>query len=113
MLKLIVLYREMQFGGIAHSCLFVNERGDLLVALSDQVALVRFQDYLPPSVLQEMLTVDFWTDDVEETAKAFDSDVDVWGLNPAKPIVSEDIEPKVTGSRYDFSRSCQLCAEMF
>ena len=76
----------MQFGGIAFSCLFANERGDLLVALSDQVALVRFQDYLPPSVLQEMLTLDSWTDDVEETAKAFDAEVDVWGVNTVKPI---------------------------
>jgi hypothetical protein len=89
----------MQFGGVAHSCLFANERGDLLVALSDQVALVRFQDYLPPSVLQEMLKIESWNDDVEETAKAFDSDVDVWGVNTAKPTVSDDIEAKVTRSR--------------
>lgn len=90
----------MQFGGIVHSCLFVNERGDILVALSDQVALVRFQDYLPPSVLQEILAIDTWSDDVEETAKGFDSEIDVWGVYTAKPTTSSDNRVKDTESRY-------------
>ena len=90
----------MQFGGIVYSCLFVNERGDILIALPDQVALVRFQDYLPPSVLQEILTIDSWNDDVEETVKGFDSEIDVWGVYTAKPTTSSDSRVKDPESRY-------------
>jgi hypothetical protein len=88
----------MQFGGSVLSCAFLNDRGDLLVGLPDQVALVRFQDYLPPFVLEDILAQDFWVDDVEESAKDFDANIDVWGISSQDPVIRV-VETEVSISR--------------
>ncbi|KAJ3412758.1 hypothetical protein HDV05_000279 [Chytridiales sp. JEL 0842] len=71
------LLREIQFGEAIHSVCFCNDRGDLLVGQTDQVVLVRIQDYLPLNILSEVLVRD-WTDDVVETPPEFDPSIDFW-----------------------------------
>eukprot|EP00842_Homolaphlyctis_polyrhiza_P006060 jgi/Hompol1/6455/HPOL_002272-RA len=73
------LIREMQFGDSTWSVTFANPRGDLLVGLSDQIALVQVQDYLPAKYLLRLIECD-WTDDVVESVTMFDANLDFWKL---------------------------------
>jgi hypothetical protein len=75
------LLREIQFNELIRTICFCNPRGDLLVGLADQVALVRVQDYMPLQILNEILSKpDGWSDDLLEACKQFDSAVDFWEL---------------------------------
>ncbi|KAJ2998130.1 WD repeat-containing protein 87 [Globomyces sp. JEL0801] len=69
------LIREIQFNQNLSSISFANDRGDLLVGLSNQISLVKIQDYLPPGILKQMATMDF-PDDSIEVAKVFDQTVE-------------------------------------
>ncbi|KAI8922681.1 hypothetical protein BC831DRAFT_418144 [Entophlyctis helioformis] len=73
------LMREMQFNEAVTSICFANARADLLVGLSDQIALVQIQDYLPAKQLLQLLERD-WIDDVIESSTTFDATLDFWKL---------------------------------
>ncbi|KAI8916029.1 WD40-repeat-containing domain protein [Gorgonomyces haynaldii] len=77
------LVREIQFNEPIASMCIANKRGDLLVGLSDQISLVRIQDYIPPNVLQTMITKEL-TDDIQEAPLAFDSQLEFWNLQYEK-----------------------------
>ncbi|TPX75061.1 hypothetical protein CcCBS67573_g03666 [Chytriomyces confervae] len=74
------LVREIQFNEIVSSVCFNNPRGDLLVALSSQLILVRVHDYLPNQYLADLVIKDAWEDDPIESPKQFDSDLDFWEM---------------------------------
>ncbi|KAI9206126.1 uncharacterized protein BJ171DRAFT_612718 [Polychytrium aggregatum] len=74
------LLREIQFGEPIYSVCFCNQRGDLLVGMSDQIALIRIQDYLPLQVLKSLLEAGEWIDDIIEAPTKFDSNLDFWSL---------------------------------
>ncbi|KAJ3100249.1 WD repeat-containing protein 87 [Phlyctochytrium planicorne] len=75
------LVREIQFNEPLSAVTFCNRRGDLLVGMSDQVALVRLQDYLPSHYLGLLIAHgDSWVDDVVEYPHKFDSGLDFWEL---------------------------------
>ncbi|KAJ3300052.1 hypothetical protein HDU76_006168, partial [Blyttiomyces sp. JEL0837] len=75
------LVREIQFNEPIYSVCFCNHRGDLLVGMKDQVALVRVQDYLPMHLLGELLGNPLgWPDDPVERPANFDSTLDFWEL---------------------------------
>ncbi|KAJ3043529.1 WD repeat-containing protein 87 [Rhizophlyctis rosea] len=75
------LIREIQFAEPLQSIAFANARADLLVGMSDQVALVRMQDYIPNSHLAAVIeSPEAWTDDLVETSRMFDSNLDFWAL---------------------------------
>ncbi|KAL2915602.1 hypothetical protein HK105_204787 [Polyrhizophydium stewartii] len=73
------LAREMQFENPMWSVCFGNARGDLMVGLSDQIALVQVQDYLPAKYLLRLLERD-WPDDPIESSTTFDAALDFWKL---------------------------------
>jgi hypothetical protein len=71
--------REIQFNEPLYSVAFNNARGDLLIGLSDQIALVKVQDYLPHSYLADLLSEpSCWIDDEIEKSDDFDTSVDFW-----------------------------------
>nr|KAJ3421636.1 WD repeat-containing protein 87 [Polyrhizophydium stewartii] len=70
---------EMQFENPMWSVCFGNARGDLMVGLSDQIALVQVQDYLPAKYLLRLLERD-WPDDPIESSTTFDAALDFWKL---------------------------------
>ncbi|KAJ3414229.1 hypothetical protein HDV05_006846 [Chytridiales sp. JEL 0842] len=73
------LIREIQFNEPLRTLCFCNNRGDLLVGLADQVALVRIPDYMPLNLLTEILSNPRgWPDDLIESTKHFDSAFDFW-----------------------------------
>ncbi|KAJ1337046.1 hypothetical protein BSLG_006806 [Batrachochytrium salamandrivorans] len=72
-----ILIREMQFSDTTKSICFANPRGDLLVGISDQIALVQVHDYLPEKYLL-MLSESNWPDDLIEAPMELDSGVDFW-----------------------------------
>ncbi|KAH9245610.1 hypothetical protein BASA81_016884 [Batrachochytrium salamandrivorans] len=72
-----ILIREMQFSDTTKSICFANPRGDLLVGISDQIALVQVHDYLPEKYLL-MLSESHWPDDLIEAPMELDSGVDFW-----------------------------------
>ncbi|KAJ3092885.1 WD repeat-containing protein 87 [Quaeritorhiza haematococci] len=76
------LVREIQFNEIVWSVCFANERGDLLVGMSEQIALVRMQDYLPLLVLKQAFDrgENGFQDDVFELPIMFDSNLDFWEI---------------------------------
>ncbi|KAJ3290608.1 WD repeat-containing protein 87 [Borealophlyctis nickersoniae] len=75
------LVREMQFNEPLGSVCFANHRGDLLIGMTDQVALIRVQDYLPAAYLRPLLeTRTAWIDDPIEAPTMFDSNLDFWQL---------------------------------
>ncbi|KAJ3241679.1 WD repeat-containing protein 87 [Chytriomyces hyalinus] len=74
------LVREIQFNEVVSSVCFNNPRGDLLVALSSQLILVRVHDYLPNQYLADLVIKDAWEDDPIESPKQFDSDLDFWEM---------------------------------
>ncbi|KAJ3153369.1 WD repeat-containing protein 87 [Irineochytrium annulatum] len=75
------LIREIQFNEPLTSVCFCNHRGDLLVGMTEQVALVRLQDYLPAQYLGILLeNPEGWADDILEVPKRFDSSLDFWEL---------------------------------
>ncbi|TPX68035.1 hypothetical protein SpCBS45565_g03331 [Spizellomyces sp. 'palustris'] len=82
------LVREIQFNEAIPSIKFANARGDLLVSLSDQITLVRMQDYLPHSYLKRAAHMDF-SDDPQETPLPFDTSVDFW-----ERVYEKDIREK-------------------
>ena len=57
----------------------MNQRGDLIVGLSHQIALVKMQDYLPFSLQRVAMELNFM-DDPLELAIMFDATVDFWSL---------------------------------
>ncbi|KAJ1336280.1 hypothetical protein BSLG_007424 [Batrachochytrium salamandrivorans] len=67
-----ILIREMQFSDTTKSICFANPRGDLLVGISDQIALVQVHDYLPEKYLL-MLSESHWPDDLIEAPMELDS----------------------------------------
>ncbi|KAL7751331.1 hypothetical protein RI367_003191 [Sorochytrium milnesiophthora] len=71
------LIREIQFGEPVTSFCFGNDRGDLLVGLQDQVACVRWQDYMPAAQLKIGQNHAFQSD-ILETPLVFDSSIDFW-----------------------------------
>ncbi|KAJ3161961.1 WD repeat-containing protein 87 [Geranomyces michiganensis] len=75
-----VLLREIQFAYPVTAVEFANPRGDLLVALSEELVTVRIQDYLPGPQLRTLLNAGPWVDDIVEDAATFDSGLDFWGL---------------------------------
>jgi hypothetical protein len=74
------LIRELNFGSPVYSVCFANERGDLLVGLVDQIAIVRLQDYLPDFVLKRLIAIDDIHDDEKESPASFDETVDFWSI---------------------------------
>ncbi|KAK5673346.1 hypothetical protein QVD99_000798 [Batrachochytrium dendrobatidis] len=93
------LIREMQFPGTAWSICFANPRGDLLVGLSDQIALVQVHEYLSTKNLLKLLEQD-WSDDIIEKSVAFDDNLDFWKHN-----WKQDADGKQTSSMWDFDES--------
>ncbi|TPX57208.1 hypothetical protein PhCBS80983_g03982 [Powellomyces hirtus] len=71
------LIREIQFNDTVRTVCFGNERGDIFVGISDQISLVRMQDYLPHHLLRIALTRTY-IDDPKEDSRPFDSNVDFW-----------------------------------
>lgn len=71
------LLRDIQFNEQIISLCFANRRGDLLIGLSDQISLVRIQDYLPAIMLQDYLSKSF-EDDNNEAPIDFDSGLEFW-----------------------------------
>ncbi|KAJ3085136.1 hypothetical protein HK102_000286, partial [Quaeritorhiza haematococci] len=71
------LLREILFNQPIAAVCFANSRGDLLIALRDQIAVVRIQDYLPPQLLKHALSLDFDDDEVE-IPFMFDSTINCW-----------------------------------
>ncbi|KAI8848626.1 hypothetical protein BC829DRAFT_417412 [Chytridium lagenaria] len=75
------LVREIQFNEPLSSVTFCNRRGDLLVGMSDQIALVKLQDFLPSHYLGLLLSQsEGWPDDPVEYPNKFDSGLDFWEL---------------------------------
>ncbi|KAJ3344555.1 WD repeat-containing protein 87 [Entophlyctis luteolus] len=72
-----LLLKEVQFGTLVQSICFCNKRGDLLVGLPDQVALLKMQDYFPPYLLQEIVNKPI-VDDLNEIPMTFDDTLDFW-----------------------------------
>ncbi|KAJ3029457.1 WD repeat-containing protein 87 [Rhizophlyctis rosea] len=71
------LIREIQFNEPITAICFANERGDLLVGLSDQISVVRMQDYMPVHLLRQASSISF-PDDAVESPLQFDSHLDFW-----------------------------------
>ncbi|KAI9190859.1 uncharacterized protein BJ171DRAFT_605914 [Polychytrium aggregatum] len=71
------LLREIQFNETILSILFCNDRGDLLVGLRDQIAVVAIQEYLPLALLRDVGQRVF-QDDPTEAPTAFDVNLDFW-----------------------------------
>ncbi|KAI8827898.1 hypothetical protein BC829DRAFT_189730 [Chytridium lagenaria] len=69
--------REIQCYHEVTSIAFSNPRGDLLLGLRNQIAIVWMQDYLPIKYLRQAVTINF-PDDVQESPKPFDSNLDFW-----------------------------------
>ncbi|KAJ3333228.1 WD repeat-containing protein 87 [Blyttiomyces sp. JEL0837] len=84
-------------------------RGDLLISLPDQIALVKIQDYLPIPMLSELMSFpDGWPDDQLENPVTFDKDLDFWEFyrlkleKDGKPVRKWHVEPyKYEGSLFD------------
>ncbi|KAI9349467.1 hypothetical protein DFJ73DRAFT_796190, partial [Zopfochytrium polystomum] len=75
------LARELQFNEAIFSVTFCNSRGDLLVGKSEEILLVRLQDYLPIHILREVYSrPQGWPDDIIESPSQFDSTIDFWEL---------------------------------
>ncbi|TPX65902.1 hypothetical protein CcCBS67573_g07987 [Chytriomyces confervae] len=75
------LLREVQFGSSVSSLCFANKRGDLLVGLSDQVALVKVQDFFPSFIHAELVAraIEIPDDEIEKPL-FFDENLDFWSL---------------------------------
>ncbi|KAI8926073.1 WD40-repeat-containing domain protein [Entophlyctis helioformis] len=71
------IIREIQFNDVISSLCFANARGDLLVGISDQISIVRVQDYMPYNILKLMVGRDY-EDDETEIPIAFDPNLDFW-----------------------------------
>ena len=81
------LLREIQFNESISSICVANRRGDLLVGLSDQISLVRIQDFLPAQVLKELVLNEL-EDDPIESAFVFDPELEFWNLQYEREIRS-------------------------
>ncbi|KAJ3232785.1 WD repeat-containing protein 87 [Chytriomyces hyalinus] len=75
------LLREVQFGSSVSSLCFANKRGDLLVGLSDQVALIKVQDFFPSFIHAELVAraLEIPDDEIEKPL-FFDENLDFWSL---------------------------------
>ncbi|RKO89595.1 hypothetical protein BDK51DRAFT_50864 [Blyttiomyces helicus] len=71
------LLREIQFNEHVSSVSFANNSGDLLIALTEQISVVRIQDYMPLTLLKQAESLKF-IDDVNEMPLKFDSNLDFW-----------------------------------
>ncbi|KAJ3107610.1 WD repeat-containing protein 87 [Phlyctochytrium planicorne] len=69
--------REIQCLEGITSLEFANPRGDLLIGLRSQIAVVWMQDYLPVKYMRLAVTLNF-QDDAAEFGKPFDSNLDFW-----------------------------------
>ncbi|KAI8613672.1 hypothetical protein BC830DRAFT_1082509 [Chytriomyces sp. MP71] len=75
------LIKEIQFGCPLLAVCFDNCRGDLLVGLSNQIALVKVADYFPFFLLAELHHHSNEIEDDEiEKAQFFDENLDFWKL---------------------------------
>ncbi|KAJ3290398.1 WD repeat-containing protein 87 [Rhizoclosmatium sp. JEL0117] len=76
------LLKEVQFGSNVLAICFCNKRGDLLIGTSDQVILLKLQDYLPSFILLELLFRSSIKiiDDLDEVPITFDDQLDFWQL---------------------------------
>ena len=83
---------ELCFNGPVFSVIFANERGDLIVGLEDQIALLHLHDYLPPTILREVVQNDSWIDDLKETGSPFDPKVDIWNFYNQTDPKSKDLD---------------------
>ncbi|KAJ3256462.1 hypothetical protein HK103_005460 [Boothiomyces macroporosus] len=83
-----VLLREIQFNEDISCLLFANHRGDLLVGLSDQISLVKLQDYMPAHIQRQILTRDYG-DDIQEAPITFDQTIDFWVYDGKSDVVQE------------------------
>ena len=73
--------REIQFAEPLHSLTFANPRGDLLIGMSDQVSIIRVQDYIPNNYITKLVENEsIWRDDVVESPGVFDSSLDFWAV---------------------------------
>ncbi|KAJ3320049.1 hypothetical protein HDV06_005699 [Boothiomyces sp. JEL0866] len=85
-----VLLREIQFNEDISCLLFANHRGDLLVGLSDQISLVKLQDYMPAHVQRQILTREYG-DDIQEMPITFDQTIDFWVYDGKKTSVENKL----------------------
>lgn len=69
--------REIVFSQPSLSITFNNERGDLIVGLNDQIAIIYMQDYLPFNSLRLAIELDF-EDDIIEVPDMFNPNIDIW-----------------------------------
>jgi hypothetical protein len=60
------LVREVQFNESISCVSFANTRGDLIVGVSDQLSLVRIQDYLTTNILRKMAFEEYTDDELED-----------------------------------------------
>ncbi|KAI9145151.1 hypothetical protein BKA69DRAFT_1035792 [Paraphysoderma sedebokerense] len=74
------LVRELHLGEPVISLCFANERGNLLIGMSDQICLIRWEDYLPPVYLKRAYTLNYREDELESPIP-FNPDEDIWGLS--------------------------------
>ncbi|KAJ1562833.1 WD repeat-containing protein 87 [Cladochytrium tenue] len=72
------MVREIQFNSTVTSVAFANERGDLLAALGDHVAVVWVQEFLPQNLARVALRRGGFGDDEAEAPMPFDSNADFW-----------------------------------
>ena len=82
------LIREIQFNEPIQSLCFANEKGDLLIGLSGQIAIIRCYDYLPMAYLRLLVQMaPFFKDNpvIVDRPRAFDPDSKYW----EKPTVQK------------------------
>ena len=72
-----LLVREIQFSEPIKSICFLNQRGDIVVGLREELALLKMQNYLPLHILSKFQNAAIKDDPVEETLP-FDEGVDFW-----------------------------------
>lgn len=77
-------FRELSFEDKISSLCFANNRGDLLIGRSEQIILVKMQDYLPPKYLIKALQLEI-SDDHSESIMDFDPNIEFWDY----PQISE------------------------
>lgn len=78
-LKTNSLVREINIPEEGESIAFANPRGDLLVGCSNDIFLLRMEEYLPNKILRKCL-VEVFEDDGETAEVTFNSDIDFWKI---------------------------------
>ncbi|RKP00699.1 hypothetical protein CXG81DRAFT_26604 [Caulochytrium protostelioides] len=79
----VALQREIHFGEPIHAITFLNDRGDIAVALEGLVAVVRVEDYMPTQYVAKLIKLPV-TDEPEPLPTTFNKELDFWGeFHPA------------------------------